>query len=302
MKDDDVFRLLDAGLSGHTSFVAELQNWIKLSNSKREANLRFRLQRMLERRSIRQAEIARALTGDRAKFFHIPEMKLALDELFLSDLVRRGAEGIICEYRSRDKLATFGFAPTSRLLLTGPPGNGKTSLAVALGNALELPVYILIPEVIIGSYLGETANNLSKALQAVSAQPCLLFIDEIDAFARSRAEQNDVSEVKRVVNTLLMNIDRLPKHVSLVGATNMPECLDAAMIRRFETELLLGCPNEDNREAYIHSLYQRHNMGDAPIAEIIAELKKDASYAQIEHLSVRKMRRHLLAENYPQES
>lgn len=296
MKDDDVIRLLDAALTGHSSLVTALQNWINQSDSKRENTLRRRLQQMLERRSVRQAEVAQALTGDAAKFFHIPQKKLSLDELFLTDLVRRGARDIICEYRFADKLAKCGFAPTSRLLLTGPAGNGKTSLAVALGNALELPVYILIPEVVIGSYLGETAANLSKALQAVSAQRCLLFVDEIDAFARSRAEQNDVSEIKRVVNTLLMAMDRLPQHVFLVGATNMPDCIDAAVTRRFETQFWLGCPIEEKREAYIHSLYRRHNMGDAPIADILAELGKEASYAQIEHLCIRNMRQQLLAE------
>lgn len=115
---------------------------------------------------------------------------------------------------------SYGLEPRHRLLLVGPPGNGKTSLAEGIAEALMLPFLVVRYEGIIGSYLGETASRVARLFDYVRTRQCVLFLDEFDTLGKERGDPQETGEIKRVVSSLLLQLDNLPSHVLVVTATN----------------------------------------------------------------------------------
>ena len=162
--------------------------------------------------------------------------------MVLPAVVSQACTEVIEEYRRVDILRSHNLEPRHRVLLIGPPGNGKTALAEAVANELMLPLIVVRYEGVIGSYLGETANRVAKLLDYVRTRKCLLFLDEFDTLAKERGDIHDTGEIKRVVSSLLLQLDRLPSHVLVFTATNHPELLDRAVWRRFQLRLRLPPP------------------------------------------------------------
>ena len=108
----------------------------------------------------------------------IPQKRL--DHLILPDTVRSVCQDLISEQNRADLLRSYGIEPRNRLLLIGPPGNGKTSLAEAIAESLMIPLLTVRYESIIGSYLGETASRLSKLFEYAKTRECVLFFDEFE--------------------------------------------------------------------------------------------------------------------------
>ena len=166
----------------------------------------------------------------------------AMSALYLEESVRNACVELVEEQRRADLLRAHGLEPRHRILLAGPPGNGKTSLAEALAYELALPLFTVRYEAVVTSYLGETAQRLRRLFDYVRTEPCVLFFDEFDAIGKERGDTHETGEIKRVVTTLLLQLDDLPSYCVLVGATNHPELLDRATWRRFELRLNLDTP------------------------------------------------------------
>ena len=172
------------------------------------------------------------------------EPNRSLDSLFLEKPTRTACLELVEEQHRADVLRAHGLEPRHRILLTGPPGNGKTSLAEGLAYELALPLFVVRYDAIITSYLGDTATRLRRMFDFVRTEPCVLFFDEFDAIGKERGDTHETGEIKRVVTTLLMQLDDLPSYCVLVGATNHPELLDRASWRRFEIKLELSRPSD----------------------------------------------------------
>jgi SpoVK/Ycf46/Vps4 family AAA+-type ATPase len=110
-------------------------------------------------------------------------------------------------------------------------------LAEALAFELAVPFFTVRYDAIITSYLGETAQRLRRLFDFIRTEPCVLFFDEFDAIGKERGDIHETGEIKRVVTTLLLQLDDLPSHCVLVGATNHSELLDRATWRRFQLSL-----------------------------------------------------------------
>jgi len=171
-----------------------------------------------------------------------------LDDLVLSKATRRISEQIIREHEKADRLAESKLKPSQRILLVGPPGNGKTSLAGAFANALQRPLLVLNYGRLIGSLLGETGARLVKILRGLENIPCVLLMDEFDTIGRSRraadGSGNSGGEMARVTNVLLTELEAMPPAVLWVGATNYAEALDEALWRRFDHILWVEPPSQ----------------------------------------------------------
>lgn len=205
-----------------------------------------------------------------------------LESLVLPSAVIRQLRELIEEQHRAELLRSYSLAPRHRLLLVGPPGNGKTSVAYALGHDLMVPVLVVRYEGLIGSYLGETASRLRKVFDFVRQRACVLFFDEFDTLGKERGDIHETGEIKRVVSTLLLQMDQLPAHVVIVTATNHPELLDRAVWRRFELRLHLPPPSPREIQRFLVQLFAgfRLEEGFKPVG--LGRSLAGATYAEIE--------------------
>ncbi|MFV5467165.1 AAA family ATPase [Acinetobacter towneri] len=148
-----------------------------------------------------------------------------------------------------------GIAPS--MLIYGPPGCGKTVLANHIAARLDLPLITARCDTLISSYLGSTSKNLRSLFDHVASRPCVFFLDEFDALAKARDDQHELGELKRVVVSLLQNIDSLPTSTVLLAATNHHELLDPAVWRRFAYRLQIPLPDKSLRESLIQQFLGR---------------------------------------------
>ena len=125
-----------------------------------------------------------------------------LTSLFLAKAIRNACQELIEEQGRAEVLRAHGLEPRHRVLLVGPPGNGKTSLAESLAFELALPLFAVRYDAVVTSYLGETAQRLRRLFDFVRTEPCVLFFDEFDAIGKERGDLHETGEIKRVVTTL----------------------------------------------------------------------------------------------------
>lgn len=177
--------------------------------------------------------------------------KVNLSDVALPDSTLQVLRQIINEQKMAESLQLKGITPTNRLLLCGPPGCGKTLTANALAGELEIPIAYVRLDGLVSSYLGQTGANIRKIFDYVKNKRIMLFLDEFDAIAKKRDDLNELGELKRVVTTLLQNMDSMPSNVILVAATNHHHLLDPAVWRRFDSSILLEAPNIDQRKKII---------------------------------------------------
>jgi SpoVK/Ycf46/Vps4 family AAA+-type ATPase len=185
--------------------------------------------------------------------------------------------------RGSTELIEGGVGVASSLLAYGPPGCGKTELAKYLAAELELPLLTARTDTLISSYLGSTAKNLRLLFEHAMARPCVLFLDEFDAVAKLRDDQHELGELKRVVVSLLQNIDALDPHTVLIAATNHQHLLDLAIWRRFAFRLEIGLPNPETRQAMFGEFLGTHASPDLGL-EMLAGASEGMSGAAIRQL------------------
>lgn len=160
----------------------------------------------------------------------------------------------------RQYLKDIGLHEIGKILFVGPPGTGKTSSARALSRWFTLPLVEVRLSMIISAFLGETAKNIDSVfLLAKKLNPCILFIDEFDFVAKSRAS-DDHGAIKRAVNTLLKAIDDISlveDGVLLIAATNYPQLLDHAAWRRFDKVMSFSVPDDEMRRRILTKVLEK---------------------------------------------
>ena len=165
-------------------------------------------------------------------------------------------EGLLQEWASEAALQAVGVSPTRTLLIYGPPGSGKTVTAHYIAARLGLPLITARIDGLISSFLGTTARNIANLFDFANRYACVLLLDEFDALAKLRDDPQEIGEIKRVVNTLLQNLDLRRSFGITIAITNHDRLLDPAVWRRFETHLQLGEPDEAARESLITRFLQ----------------------------------------------
>ena len=196
--------------------------------------------------------------------------------------------GLLEEYRRSEEIRRRGLTVRSKLLFCGPPGCGKTLCAEIFAAELGLPLYIVKLDRLISSYLGETATNVRKIFEFARKQPCVLFFDEFDALARARDDGGEHNELRRVVNSLLIFIDRIAPKGFLVAATNLDQSLDSAVWRRFDEVIWFDKPGRAMIERFLKMRFKNVSLAFDPIAR--AGDLDDYAYADIDRICIQAMK------------
>lgn len=166
-------------------------------------------------------------------------------ELVLNDKVQERIDKIILEQRQKDILSRFGLLPRRKLLFTGPPGTGKTMTATVLSTELKLPLYTIVLDSLITSFMGETASKLRIIFEHIKQTRAIYLFDEFDAIGTQRGSQNDVGEIRRVLNSFLLLVEQDHSESIIIAATNHAELLDRALYRRFDDIIRFEKPGKE---------------------------------------------------------
>lgn len=201
--------------------------------------------------------------------------------------------GVAQEFRLADDIKRYGLPIRSKLLFCGPPGCGKTLCAEVFSAELGLPLFVVKLDRLISSYLGETATNVRKIFELARNQPCVMFFDEFDALARAREDSGEHNELRRVVNSLLVFIDRMEPKGFLIAATNLDQALDPAIWRRFDEVLWFDRPDRTRIERFLRLKFKNVTMEFDPAAH--AGALEGYSYAEIGRVCLQAIKAMIIA-------
>jgi SpoVK/Ycf46/Vps4 family AAA+-type ATPase len=168
--------------------------------------------------------------------------KRRLSELVSSSNLKNQLGKILLEHRQKDTLQNYGLNFRRKILLAGPPGTGKTMTASVIATELHLPLYVVQMDRVIQKYLGETTAKLRQVFDIIRNSEGVYFFDEFDAIGGERSKDNDVGEMRRVVNSFLQFLENDTSESFIIAATNNPSLLDHAFFRRFDDVLLYQLP------------------------------------------------------------
>lgn len=224
----------------------------------------------------------------------IQEAAWPTDPLLLNEDAGRVLARFLEDALHIELLANNGVASRLGLLLHGDPGTGKSHLAGHAAAQLHLPLFVVRLDSLISSRLGDTAKNIRNVFDFIPANKGVLFLDEIDAVAKVRDDQNEVGELKRVVNTVLQGLDSLPDEIIVIAATNHAHLLDRAIWRRFPYKIEMRSPDRQVlSEMWRHYLYR--DRADCQFeVDVLAALSDGLSGADVENIALAARRRAII--------
>lgn len=206
---------------------------------------------------------------------------IPLSALVIPDIFRDRIHRIIHEHRQQEKLKKHGLSNRRKILLSGPPGTGKTLTARVLAHELRLPLHTIQVDKLVTKFMGETSAKLRQIFDLIRDQRGVYLFDEFDAIGGDRSLENDVGEMRRVLNALLQFIEQDVSESLIIGATNNPALLDRALFRRFDDVLHYGLPDEASRRRLIENVLACFK-GRLGWKSVLAE-SAGLSHAEIDH-------------------
>ena len=181
--------------------------------------------------------------------------QVELSDIFLSEDNRQQILQLIKEQKYADELLKYELPINNKVFLFGNSGCGKTTTAKVIATALKKPVYILNLSNIVSSKIGETGQNLKLIFDKASRDKAVLFLDEFDQIGKARGnDDKDVGEMRRLVNTIIQLIDYFPKNALLICASNHPQIIDIALMRRFQLKISFELPSDEVLNEYYDAI------------------------------------------------
>ncbi len=209
------------------------------------------------------------------------QANLPLSTLVVSDELHNRIRRIVHEHRQQDKLKRHGLANRRKILLVGPPGTGKTLTAQVIAHELRMPLHTIQVDKLVTKFMGETSAKLRQIFDLIRDEQGVYLFDEFDAIGGERSRDNDVGEMRRVLNALLQFIEQDASDSLIIGATNNPGLLDRALFRRFDDVLHYALPDESARRRLAENVLGTFK-GRFAWESILAE-SAGLSHAELDH-------------------
>lgn len=205
-----------------------------------------------------------------------------LSTLVVPSELRRRIDRVVLEYLQQEKLKTHGLSHRRKLLLSGPPGTGKTMTSRVLAHELHLPLHTIQVDKLVTRFMGETSAKLRQIFDLIQQDVGVYLFDEFDAIGGERTLDNDVGEMRRVLNAFLQFIEQDVSDSLIVAATNSPRLLDRALYRRFDDVLYFDHPNAEQRRRLMQNVTGAF-LGKRFAWKAVVAGSDGLSHAEIDH-------------------
>jgi len=196
-----------------------------------------------------------------------------LSSLVLHERLGAALKRIVKEQREREKLDDHGLSPRRKLLLSGPPGTGKTSTAAALAGELSLPLFTIELDGIVTKFMGESAAKLRLVFESIANNRGVYLFDELDALAAERSMPNDVGEARRISTAFLKFLEEDRSTSLILAATNHAKLLDRALFRRFDAIFSYELPDEAQARAVLENNLTTFDLSHLDWDRLFAECR-----------------------------
>ncbi len=216
---------------------------------------------------------------DLSEFVISSEPKTRLVDIILKLNLRKRVDKVLKEYYQKHKLLKHGMTNRRKVLLAGPPGTGKTMTASVIAGELKLPLHTIQMDKIVTKFMGETSAKLRQVFDTIEESIGVFLFDEFDAIGSERGRENDVGEMRRVLNSFLQFIESDNSKSIIIAATNNMKLLDQALFRRFDDILYYNLPTEEETMKLIENRLASF-LGNLKAEHLVAETKS-LSHAEI---------------------
>lgn len=176
-----------------------------------------------------------------------------LSDLIVPNEIKDRINRVIREFTHRNKLLSHNLENRRKILFSGPPGTGKTMSASIIANELHLPIYVILMDKVVTKYMGETSAKLRQIFDLIVDRPAVYLFDEFDAIGSQRGKDNDVGEMRRVLNSFLQFLERDNSESLIIAATNNLGMLDQALFRRFDDVIHYNLPSDEEKAQLLKS-------------------------------------------------
>jgi SpoVK/Ycf46/Vps4 family AAA+-type ATPase len=211
--------------------------------------------------------------GELGELLRVVHPDAKISDLVLSESIAESLTDLVREHRQSDVLERYGLTPSRRVLLSGPPGTGKTSAARVIASELGLPLFVVRLDSVLSKYMGETAAKLRLVFDAVAQVRGVYLFDEVDALGSERSASNDVGEIRRVLNSFLQFLEEDVSESVVVAATNHLQLLDEALFRRFEQIIDFELPDDDAIVEVIRNYIPAVNLSGVNWSDVCASAR-----------------------------
>ncbi len=244
------------------------------------------------------------LLSEKPKFFSLHELPQDIKGLirqssemdenaFLNEEIKSLLDELVIEWQNIEAYKYHNLPVRNKILLHGITGNGKTTIARHIAKMVNLPFMEVNSDIVVDSHLGSTGGNIFKIFEKIK-QPCVLFWDEIDSIGSKRSGNSDSSatyENNRMVNSILVNLEKMNSDVVFIGATNRYDVLDSAFLRRFHVKFEVKSPTEIEKQNFVRQLMNHYNL---PEMFVHSDVLEHSSYSDIKNHFVDIARRYVL--------
>ncbi len=255
---------------GHATFAQELKALIEKAKKERSSSV-------IETKSISLSLPKREL-HELIEVF-VPRIKL--NDLVLDESIKVPLLKLIEEQQRWEELKKHNLEPTRKLLLTGEPGTGKTMTAQAIAGELDIAVYIIRLDGLMSKYLGESISKLRLIFDTMQSHRAVYLFDEFDSIGSHRNQGQDIGEIKRVLNSFLINIEKDKSNSIIIAATNLPDSLDVALFRRFDEIISYPLPDKRQIKEVIQKCTKPYSFATKPNYESLAAQAIGMNYSDI---------------------